>query len=79
MKLIDIEKYVPYIIKLKENYFLEKTVIRKEFCGFLINNCNGNFYFELNGSKMLVIIPHSEIESMAPSKIHFDLFKKGEC
>ena len=38
------------------------------FCGALVNQTDGNFYFELNGSRAMVIIPHSWIEWMAPSK-----------
>lgn len=79
MNKTNLEEYIPYIVKLKDSYCLEGTTIRKEFCGFLVNNSDGNFYFELNGSRMLVIVPRSKIEFMAPSKRHFDLFAKGEC
>ena len=78
MNKTNLEEYIPYIVKLKDNYSLEGTTIRKGFCGFLVNNSDGNFYFELNGSRMLVIVPYSKIEFMAPSKKHFDLFSKGE-
>lgn len=65
-----------YIVKVKEDnfnscelgYMFRKTTCSKLFCGRLVNQNNGNFYFELNGSNALVIIPHSWIEWMAPSK-----------
>jgi hypothetical protein len=60
-----------YIVKIKENRvdgLFYQTTVNKMFCGVLVNHADGNFYFELNGSKALVIIPHSWIEWMAPSK-----------
>lgn len=60
-----------YIVKIKENAqdgLFYQTTVNKMFCGILVNQLGGNFYFELNGSKALVIIPHSWIEWMAPSK-----------
>lgn len=70
------EEQIPYIVRLKENFIMPNTTIRRTFCGFLVNNANGNFFFELNGSKMLVIIPYKEIEWMAPSKAHFEIYKE---
>jgi hypothetical protein len=43
------------------------TSIRTEFCGYLVNQTPTTFYFELNGSRNLVLIPHSKIEWMAPA------------
>lgn len=74
------EEKVPYLVRLKENKLPDnlKTTIKRDFCGFLVNNANGNFYFELNGCRMLVIIPYSWVEFMAPAKIHYDKFMRGE-
>lgn len=72
------EEEVPYIVKIKEQYyqnlrgFVSKT---GEFCGFLVNNNYSNFYFELKGNRMLIIIPHESIEYMYPSKSHLDKIK----
>lgn len=59
-----------YIVRLKEQYRqeLNLTTITKDFCGKIVNQTAGNIYFELNGSDALVIIPHSWIEWLAPSK-----------
>ena len=46
-----------------------KTTYSNIFRGRLVNQNGRNFYFELNSSNALVIIPHSWIEWMAPSKI----------
>ena len=68
---------VCYIVKINQSktnndelgYMFHKTICSKLFCGRLVNQNDGKFYFELNGSNALVIIPHSWIEWMAPSKI----------
>lgn len=70
-----------YIVKIKEDVVdssFYHTTIRHKFCGRLVNQNYGNFYFELNGADALVIIPHSWIEWMAPSKVHWDLMKKRD-
>ena len=66
-----------YIVKLDDSRMMiddmfYKTTAYPRFCGRLVNQCNGNFYFELNGSDALVIIPHRWIEWMAPSKKLWD-------
>ena len=66
-----------YIVKIDKDkldtselgYMFYKTTCANLFCGRLVNQNNGNFYFELNNSEDLVIIPHSWIKWMAPSKI----------
>lgn len=60
-----------YIIRIKDEFIrnLNLTTINKEFCGRFIHQSYGNMYFELNGSRALVIIPEKWIESCAPSKI----------
>ena len=66
-----------YIVTLKPKYQnIKHTTINKSFCGKLINQNDENFYFELNGSKGLVIIPHLWIESMAPSAVLWDIEQK---
>lgn len=67
---------VYYLVKLDsekvENYklFSITTIQNGFFCGKIINQTSSNLYFELNGpSRVLVIIPHSWIKWMAPSKI----------
>ena len=62
-----IEK-VEYIVCLKNDFFMPKTIIKRQFCGKLENITNGRFYFRLNGSNAVVIVPHTEINWMAPSK-----------
>lgn len=59
-----------YIIRIKDEFIreLSLTTINKEFCGRFIHQSYGNMYFELNGSRALVIIPEKWIESCAPSK-----------
>ncbi len=59
----ELEKKIPYLVKLKESFPIKDTVINQFFCG--------NFYFELKGSRMLVIVPHKDIEYMAPSRPNF--------
>lgn len=62
-----------YIVELNEKAEWELrnlTTITPRFCGKLVNNNGRNFYFELNGHpNSVVIIPHSWIDWMAPSKI----------
>ena len=71
-----------YIVKVKETGVVDglfyKTTVGHSFCGRLVNNNGGNFYFELNGSDALIIIPHSWIEWMAPSKVHWELQRKKD-
>lgn len=47
---------------------LDLTTINKEFCGKFIRQSHGNLYFELNGSKALVIVPEEWISYCAPAK-----------
>ena len=68
------EENIPYIVQLKEGFIMPNTTITNKFCGFIVNNANGKFFFELNGSRMLVIVPYKEIEWMAPSKVHYEMF-----
>ena len=56
-----------YIVRLKDGFCMPLTSIRTEFCGYLVNQTPTTFYFELNGSRNLVLIPHSKIEWMAPA------------
>lgn len=74
---MEIEEKVPYIVQIKEKYLknMSESSTGIKFCGFLVNNTDGNFYFNLNGSRMLVIVPHYFIETMYPSKVHFKLLK----
>lgn len=52
----------------KDRFLVNTTSIGTHFCGELVNQCDGNFYFELLNSKALVIIPHRDIEWMAPMR-----------
>lgn len=61
-------KKVEYIVCLKDDFFMPMTTINRQFCGKLENITNGRFYFRLNGSNAIVIVPHTEINWMAPSK-----------
>lgn len=61
-------KKVEYIVCLKDNFFMPMTTINRQFCGKLENITDSRFYFRLNGSNAIVIVPHSEIDWMAPSK-----------
>lgn len=68
-----------YIVKVREDIFSPfwgKTTTSRTFCGKLVNQNNDRFYFELNGSDALVIIPHSWIDWMSPSKVLWDLRRK---
>lgn len=68
---------IHYIVKVNKDkidsselgYMFYTTTCSNVFCGRLVNQNSRNFYFELNSSNALVIIPHSWIEWMAPSKI----------
>lgn len=71
------EKNVPYIVSIKEVelYKYKNTTIQNgRFCGFLVHNANGKLCFELNGNKMLVVIPIKDIDMMAPSKLHYEKY-----
>ena len=61
-------KKVEYIVCLKDDFFMPMTTINRQFCGKLENITDSRFYFRLNGSNAIVIIPHCKIEWMAPSK-----------
>ena len=62
---------VYYIVGIRSDcrHNLELTTINKEFCGRFIHQSHGNLYFELNGSKALVIVPEEWISYCAPSKV----------
>jgi hypothetical protein len=68
-------KNIQYIVKIQDKYAFELhlTTIRTTFCGKLVNNSFNHFFFELNGSNALVVVPISWIEYMAPSKRHWEL------
>lgn len=71
------EKNVPYIVSIKETELLKyknTTIQNGRFCGFLVHNAGGKLYFELNGNKMLVVIPLKDIDIVAPSKIHYEKY-----
>lgn len=73
------KKNIYYLVKLKEGIednLYYRTTTKNQFCGKLVNNNGKNFYFELNGSNALVIIPHSWIEWMAPSKVLWNVESK---
>lgn len=63
---------IKYIVKLKDDFYMPKTTIKKQFCGSIENIAGNQIYFKLHGSNALVIIPHNKIEWMAPSKILWD-------
>lgn len=81
MRIKEAEEFVPYIVTIKDQYLdkLVSTTIRKTFCGYLVNDAGDNFYFELNGNRMMVIIKHNWIEFMAPSKVHFEMWRNKTC
>ena len=62
-----------YIVHLSDKAYgnlpIKATNLKPTFCAKLVNFGNGRFYFELSNNDALVIIPHSWIEWMAPSKI----------
>lgn len=60
---------IRYIVHLKDRFYMPKTTITREFCGYIDNIAGNTIYFRLHGSNALVIIPHNEIEWMAPSRI----------
>lgn len=69
-----------YLVIVRENILdplWDKTTTHNTFCGKLVNQNNGRFYFELNGSGALVIIPHDWIDWMAPSQVLWDLRRKN--
>ena len=73
-------KDIVYIVTLKDEYrkYLELTTVDKMFCGRYIKSEYQKVYFELNGSKAVVIIPEEWIEFMAPSKKCNDIKKIEE-
>lgn len=60
---------IRYIVHLKDNFYMPKTTIKQEFCGSIENISSTSIYFKLNGCGGYVIVPHNEIEWMAPSKV----------
>lgn len=69
---------IMYIITLKPNCidYMKLTTISRTFCAKMIKSEYNNIYFELNGSKAIIIIPEAWIESMAPSKKYWELKQK---
>lgn len=63
---------IKYIVKLKEDFYMPKTTIKRKFCGSIENIANSSIYFKIHGCNALVIIPHNKIEWMAPSAILFN-------
>lgn len=61
-------KKIEYIVTLKPDFFMPKTTIKRQFCGSLENIEDNKFFFKLNGCGALVVIPHKDIEWMAPSE-----------
>ena len=71
------EKNVPYIVFIKETELLKyknTTIQNGRFYGFLVHNAGGKLCFELNGNKMLVVVPIKDIDMMAPSKLHYEKY-----
>lgn len=75
---------IVYVVKIDKKvaggthlgYMFDTTTCSELFCGRLVNQENGKFYFELNGSEALIIIPHRWIQWMAPSKNHWHINKE---
>ena len=67
-------KKVVYIVQLKKGFTMPGTSINRErqFAGYIDNITACNFYFRLCGSHAFVIVPHNEIEWMAPSVVYWD-------
>lgn len=63
-------KEIYYTVKLRqdieENILFTETTCSNGFSGKLVNQNGRNFYFELNGSDAIVIIPHAWIDWMVP-------------
>ena len=71
------EDNIYYIVKLKDDFIMPDTTIKKKFCGkILLTKSDGTTIFELNGSTAIVIIQLGHIEWMAPSRVLWN--KKGE-
>ena len=70
------ENDVVYIVKIKDGVadpMFSKTTTRPYLCGTILHQGDGQFWFEINGSKALAIIPYCYVEWMAPSRIHWQL------
>ena len=66
------EVKVPYIVHLKENSnVLINTNCKNEFCGYLVYFYSSHFYFELEGNRMFVVVPHNAIDWMGPNAVYF--------
>lgn len=63
-----------YLVEIDEDKVIENSLIfynttcKKVFCGKILEVSKNKIYFELNGSKALVIISPDWIKSMAPSE-----------
>ena len=66
------EYKIKYMVQLKDDFYMPKTIIKRRFCGSLENINGSRFYFRLHGNNGLVIIPHDKIDWMAPSSVLFD-------
>ena len=67
-----VDNKIRYIVHLKDDFYMPKTVIKHTFCGSIENITGTNIYFKIHGSNALAIIPHDKIKWMAPSKILFE-------
>ena len=71
------KKNIPYIVFIKEAELLKyknTTIQNGHFCGFLSIIADGKLCFELNGNKMLVVIPFKDIDIVVPSKVHYEKY-----
>lgn len=70
-----IHKYdtIEYIVRVKNPLRYSGTIISEQFKGELVNQNSGNFYFDIHGGSAVIIIPHSEIEWMAPTRAGWPL------
>lgn len=59
---------IEYLVKVRNPLHYSGTIITERFKGKLVNQNSGNFYFDIHGGSAVIIIPHSEIEWMAPTK-----------
>lgn len=67
---------VVYIVRVKPEFQInfKDTTINHKFTGKILAQIRDAYVFELNGAyRVIVIIPLNWIESMAPSKVHWEL------
>lgn len=65
-----------YIVRLKDNFYMDSTTINREFAGRIDKITNDSIWFKLNGSQALVIVPHTGISWMAPAKMLWKYYGK---